>query len=317
MIAAAAQAIGIDVGGTKTAAIRMTSDGAILAKETLPTPADDQEATIDGMIQAARAVVAEEVVAIGISAAGMVDSRNGVMRFAPNLAWRDADLVGRLRAAFGLPTSADNDNTAAVWGEYRLGAGRGYRFVLHVGVGTGIGGGLVADGKLYRGAHGFATEIGHIVVEPGGPLCGCGNHGCWEQVASGTAITREGRSAVTLHGHSLLGDLAGHDPARVTGRMVTEAGRHGDPTARGILSEVGRRLGEGIAGLVNVLDPEVVIVGGGASDAGDLLLEPARMAYRMTVEAYDHRPDVPIVEAELRNDAGAIGAALIALEELT
>jgi glucokinase len=198
-----------------------------------------------------------------------------------------------------------------------LGAGRGHRYVLLVGVGTGIGGGLVADGKLYRGAHGFATEIGHIVVEPGGPLCGCGNHGCWEQVASGTAITREGRSAVTRHGHSLLAELAGHDPARLTGRMVTEAARRGDPAARGILSEVGHRLGEGIAGLVNVLDPEVVIVGGGASDAGDLLLEPARMAYRMTVEAYEHRPDVPIVEAELRNDAGAIGAALIALEELT
>jgi glucokinase len=317
MSAEGAQAIGIDVGGTKTAAIRMTSDGTILAKETLPTPADDQEATIEGMVQAARAVVADEVVAIGISAAGMVDSKNGVMRFAPNLAWRDADLVGRLRRAFGLPTSADNDNTAAVWGEYRLGAGRGHRYVLLVGVGTGIGGGLVADGKLYRGAHGFATEIGHIVVEPGGPLCGCGNHGCWEQVASGTAITREGRSAVTRHGHSLLAELAGHDPARLTGRMVTEAARRGDPAARGILSEVGHRLGEGIAGLVNVLDPEVVIVGGGASDAGDLLLEPARMAYRMTVEAYEHRPDVPIVEAELRNDAGAIGAALIALEELT
>ena len=312
----AAHAIGIDVGGTRTAVVRIDASGAVLARATRPTPADDQEATVAGMIEAARGVMADDVRAVGISAAGLVD-RKGVMRFAPNLAWRDVDLVGRVGSALGLPASADNDNTAAAWGEFRLGSGRGCRDMLLVGVGTGIGGGIVVDGRLFRGAHGFAAEIGHIIVEPGGPLCGCGNHGCWEQVASGTTITREGRAAVRRHAHSLIAELVHGDPDLVTGELVTEGARRGDAAARGILMEVGHRLGEGIAGLVNVLDPEVVVVGGGAAEAGDLLLEPARAAFRNAVIASDRRPEVPLLEAELGNDAGGIGAAFLALDELT
>jgi glucokinase len=311
----AAHAIGIDVGGTRTAVVRIDADGDVLGREVRPTPADDQEATIAGMIQAARDVMTREVKAIGISAAGLVD-RSGVMRFAPNLAWRDTDLVARVGSSLALPVTADNDNTAAAWGEFRLGSGRGCQHMLLVGVGTGIGGGIVADGRLFRGAHGFAAEIGHVIVEPGGPLCGCGNHGCWEQVASGTTITREGRAAVSRHPHSLIAELVRGDAEAVTGELVSEAARRGDPTARGILMEVGHRLGEGIAGLVNILDPEVVVVGGGASEAGDLLLEPARAAFRRSVMAYDRRPDVPLRDAALGNDAGAIGAALLALNEL-
>jgi glucokinase len=312
----AANAIGIDVGGTRTAALRIDADGNVLARATRPTPADDEEATIAGMLDAARDVMTEGVRAVGISAAGLVD-RNGVMRFAPNLAWRDVDLVGRVGSSLGLPVSADNDNTAAAWGEFRLGSGRGRRDVLLVGVGTGIGGGIVAEGRLFRGAHGFAAEIGHIIVEPGGPQCGCGNRGCWEQVASGTTITREGRAAVRRHPHSLIAELGHGNPDLVTGTLVTEAARRGDATARGILTEVGHRLGEGIAGLVNVLDPEVVVVGGGAAEAGDLLLGPARAAFARSVIAYDQRPEVQLLEAMLGNDAGAIGAALLALDELT
>jgi glucokinase len=311
-----AHAIGIDVGGTRTAAIRIDANGTTLARETRPTPADDQESTIVEMIDAARRVMSDDVGAAGISAAGLVD-RTGVMRFAPNLAWRDADLAGRVGSSLGMPVIAENDNTAAAWGEFRLGSGRGYQHMLLVGVGTGIGGGIVADGRLFRGAHGFAAEIGHVIVEPGGPLCGCGNRGCWEQVASGTRITKDGRAAVQRHTHSLIADLVHGDEALVTGEIVTQAARRGDPTARGILMEVGHRLGEGIAGLVNILDPEVVVVGGGASEAGDLLLEPARAAVRRSVMAYDRRPDVPVREAVLGNDAGAIGAALLALDELT
>ncbi len=189
--------------------------------------------------------------------------------------------------------------------------------MLLLTVGTGIGGGIVADGRLFRGAHGFAAEIGHIIVEPGGPVCGCGNRGCWEQVAAGRAIDRRGREAAREHPRSLLATLAGGEPEKVTGAVVTEAAKRGDDVARSILTEVGRRLGEGIAGLVNVLDPEVVVVGGGAIDAGDLLLEPARAAFVDAIEAPEHRPVVPILAAELGNDAGAVGAAALALEELS
>jgi glucokinase len=184
-----------------------------------------------------------------------------------------------------------------------------------VTVGTGIGGGIVTDGRIYRGAHGFAAEIGHIIVEPGGPACGCGNRGCWEQVASGHAIERAGREAAERYPHSGIARLAEGVPARVTGSLVTRAAQDGDETARAILAKVGRRLGEGIAGLVNVLDPQVVVVGGGAAAAGDLLLDPARRAFASAVEAADFRPAVPIVPAELGNDAGVVGAAALALEE--
>ena len=310
-------AIGLDVGGTKTAALRVRSDGTVVARVQRPTPADDEDAICEGMVQVAREVLDASVAAIGISAAGMVEAGTGILRFAPNLAWREASLVERVRDPLGVPTLAENDNTAAVWGEVRIGAAQGYRHVLHVGVGTGIGGGIVLGGKLFRGAHGFAGEIGHVIVEPGGPLCGCGNHGCWEQVASGTAITRDGRAAVERHTHSLIAELAGGDPDAVTGELVTEAARRGDPTALGILMEVGYRLGEGIAGLVNVLDVEVVTVGGGASEAGELLMAPVRKAFTSALEAPEHRPEVPVLDAALGADASAVGAAILALDELT
>lgn len=310
------QSIGLDVGGTKIAAARVAADGSILAHERVPTPAQDAARTLEAMVELARAVMAEEVEAVGIGAAGLVESATGVLAFAPNLAWRNVHLVEHVGAALGLPALADNDATVATWGEYRFGAGRGHDHLLLVTVGTGIGGGIVTDGRIYRGAHGFAAEIGHIIVEPGGPLCGCGNRGCWEQVASGHAIERAGREAAERDPHSGIARLAEGVPARVSGPVVTRAAQDGDETARAILADVGRRLGEGIAGLVNVLDPQVVVVGGGAVNAGDLLLEPARRAFAGAVEAAEFRPPVPILAAELGNDAGVVGAAALALEEL-
>jgi glucokinase len=256
------------------------------------------------------------VLAVGVGAAGLIDAGEGVLRFSPNLAWRDLPIAARVREALGLPCQVDNDANTAAYAEYRFGAGRGYRHMLLVTVGTGIGGGIVSDGRLFRGANGFAAEVGHIIVEPGGPLCGCGNRGCWEQVAAGRAIDRMGREEAREHENSILRRLADGDPEKVTGRLVSEAARRGDDAARHILSEAGRRLGEGIAGLVNVLDPQVVVVGGGAIVAGDLLLEPARASFRDAVEGPEFRPRVPLVAAELGNDAGAVGAAALALEEL-
>jgi glucokinase len=310
------QALGIDVGGTKIETLRVTRDGTVLGRTRVSTPAEDPEATMGAMIDAAKGLLDPEVVAVGVGAAGLVEASSGVLRFAPNLAWRELPIAARMGEALSLPCQVDNDANVAAWGEYRFGAGRGYRHMLLVTVGTGIGGGIVAGRRLFRGAHGFAAEIGHIVVEPNGPLCGCGNRGCFEQVASGQAIGRLGREAAAEHPMSLIAELVGRDPAKVSGETVTKAARQGDDVAVRILVQVGRRLGEGIAGLANVLDPQVVVVGGGAIVAGDLLLDPARERFREAIEAPDHRPAVPIVPAQLGNDAGAIGAAALALEEL-
>lgn len=311
-----AEAIGIDVGGTKINGLRVARDGSVLQRSRAATPIHDAEATLATMIEVTEAVRGPDVVVVGVGAAGLVDTRAGTLRFAPNLPFRELPIAERMRDALFLPCSVDNDASVGAYGEFRLGAGRGHRHLLFLTVGTGIGGGIVADGRLFRGAHGFAAEVGHLIVEPGGPLCGCGNQGCWEQVAAGRAIDRLGREAARADDGATLRALAGGDAGRVTGEIVTRAAMDGDPASVGILAEVGRRLGEGIAGLVNILDPEIVVVGGGAIAAGDLLLEPARAAFLEAVEAADHRPQVPIVPAELGTDAGAVGAAILALDEL-
>lgn len=304
-------AIGIDIGGTKVAGLRVAEDGAVLDRRERPTPADDVSATLETVSGLSAELAGAGGEAIGVGAAGMVDFAAGVLRYAPNLAWREVPLRDLLFERTGLPCVVDNDANAAAWGEYRFGAARGYRHVLAVTVGTGIGGGIVADGELLRGAHGFAAEIGHIIVEPDGPPCGCGNRGCWEQVASGRALDRLARAEVEGDPAGRIAALAAG--AEASGRHVSEAAREGDSAARAIFAAVGRRLGEGIAGLVNVLDPEVVIVGGGVAEEGAVLMDPARSAFLDAVEAPEHRPDVPILAATLGNDAGAIGAAALAL----
>lgn len=314
-----AVAIGIDAGGTRVEGLLVAVEdgGSILDRRLAVTPATDAEATTRTIVALARELMAgrNDVIALGIGAAGLVD-RSGVMRFAPNVAWREFPLAERVRSGVGLPALVDNDANVAAWGEFRYGAGRGCNDMLLVTVGTGIGGGIVSGGQLFRGGHGFAGEIGHIIVEPNGPLCGCGNLGCWEQVASGRAIGRLGREAAEEHPESLIVELAGGQPAAVTGVVVSAAASKGDPVAVRILAEVGRRLGQGIAGLVNILDPDIVVVGGGVIEAGGLILEPARRALVESVEAPDHRPEVPLVAAMMGNDAGAVGAADLAWREL-
>jgi glucokinase len=307
------EAVGIDAGGTKIVAVRSDARGAVLARTTAPTPVEDAEAAVEAMIACGREVATVDVAAVGAGAAGLIELGTGVLRAGANVAWRDMPLRDRLREAFELPVTVDNDCTAAAFGEWKLGAMAGRSHGLYLGVGTGIGGGLLVDGRIYRGVNGFAGEVGHLIVDMDGEQCGCGNRGCWETVASGTTVLRDARRAVTRHAHSALVELSGGDPERVTGRMVTDAARDGDAAATGILAEVGWRLGRGIASLVHVFDPELVVVGGGLADAGDLLLEPARAASKAATEA--GRPEVPIVAAALGPDGAAIGAALMALED--
>lgn len=304
-------AVGIDLGGTKIAGLRMDGDGTVLAREESPTPAD-VEIILAELVRLTGALAAGEAEAVGVGAAGMVEFAAGALRFAPNLPLRDVPIRAVVEEGSGLRCVVDNDANAAGWGEYRFGAARGHDDFLLITVGTGIGGAIVKDGRLYRGAHGFAGEIGHFIVEPGGPECGCGNRGCWEQVASGKALDRLAKAEAERDPEGAIAQTAGGE--QVTGRHASEAARAGDGVARSVFDEFGRRLGEGIAGLVNILDPELVVVGGGVAREGDLLLEPARRAFRATVEAVDRRPEVPIVTASLGNDAGAMGAAALALE---
>jgi glucokinase len=306
-----ASAVGVDVGGTKIAALGVGADGQISARVSAPTPSADAEAAVAAIADAvARLGIAGPV---GVGLPGLIDA-DGVLRSGANVTWRDVPFRERLRQVLGRPVSLDNDCTAGAYGEVRVGAARGSRDVIYVGVGTGIGGGLVLGGRIYRGANGFAGEIGHVIVEPDGEVCGCGNRGCWETVASGSTIERDGRTAVTRHAHSMIAELAGGDPSRVDGAMVTHAAEAGDPTARGILAEVGTRLGQGLAGLINTFDPQAVVVGGGVAEAGDLLLAPARASCVAAVQGED-RPEVPIVPAALGEDSAAVGAALLALDD--
>jgi glucokinase len=217
-------------------------------------------------------------------------------------------------AATELPVVVENDANAAAWGEFRFGAAEDVDDMVCVTVGTGIGGGLVLDGAVYRGAHGVGAELGHMRVVPNGHLCGCGNRGCLEQYASGSALVREARalaSAGTVFAARLL-ELAGGDPEKITGPMVTGAARDGDGASRELLTDLGRWLGEGLASFAAVLDPAVFVIGGGVSAAGELLLAPAADAFRRNLTGRGYRPEAEIRVATLGNDAGIVGAADLA-----
>jgi glucokinase len=217
-----------------------------------------------------------------------------------------------LQDRLGVPVVVDNDATTATWAELCIGSARGAREVVLVTLGTGIGGGHVSGGVLQRGVNGFAGEPGHMVVDPRGPVCPCGRRGCWERFASGSGLGRLARDAAAAGRAGRVVELAGGDPEGVRGEHVTQAAREGDRGALAVLREFGWWVALGIANLVNVLDPEVVVVGGGLAEAGELLISPVRERFGELVLAPEHRPPVKIVAAELGEKAGAVGAALLA-----
>jgi glucokinase len=310
-----ALAIGVDIGGTKVAAGVVDEGGGVLALVRRPTPSEDVSETETAISE----VVAElssryEVVAVGIGAAGWIGNDRGTVLFSPHLAWRNEPLRDSLADRIGLPVTVENDANAAAWAEYRYGAARGERVVVCVTLGTGIGGGLVVSGILYRGAYGVACEWGHMSVVPDGRRCACGNRGCWEMYASGSALARDARELAEVSpvaAHRLL-QLVDGDPAALTGLDVTIAAREGDPAAVEIFTAMGRWLGRGIADLAAIIDPSVVVIGGGVSEAGDLLLAPAREAFAATLTGRGFRPAAPIRLAALGPDAGLVGAADLA-----
>jgi glucokinase len=305
-------ACGIDVGGTKIAGGVVDEAGTILEEHRVESPATDVHAieeAIEKLVTELR--TRHDIAAVGVGAAGYIDRNRSVVLFAPNLAWRDLDLKADLERQLDLPVVVENDANAAAWGEFQFGAGHDVDDLLLVTVGTGVGGGVVLDGSLYRGAFGVGAEIGHMRVVPDGIRCGCGNRGCFEMYASGTALVREARAAAAA-GSLLAADLierAGGDAAGITGPLITEAARDGDTFALEQLAEIGRWLGEGIASLTAVLDPAVVVIGGGVSAADELLLDPVRHAFAAQLTGRGHRPMLEIRKAMLGNRAGLIGAA--------
>lgn len=307
--------IGVDIGGTKIAAGLVDGNGQIVEMVRKPSPARDTESVVATVLTVVDELRKDQDVAgIGVGAAGFVNANQDRVIFAPNLAWRDEPLGEKLTAATGLPTVIENDANAAAWGEFRFGAAREYESAAVITVGTGIGGGIIVNGQLLRGAAGFAGEIGHMNMVTGGVPCGCGQRGCWEVYSSGGALLRAARenARADRERSKLLLDLAGGDPELITGLMVTEAAQAGCEGALDAFREVGRWLGQGMADLGALLDPEVFVLAGGVSEAGDVLLTPARENYEQRLTAYDYRPVAPVVLASLGNDAGIIGAADLA-----
>ncbi|WP_121252497.1 ROK family glucokinase [Nocardioides ferulae] len=308
-------ACGVDVGGTKIAGGVVDEEGTVLEELRVESPASDADAIEEAIAGVVKQLASRhQVEAVGVGAAGYIDKARSTVLFAPNLAWRDVNLKADLESRLDLPVVVENDANAAAWGEFSYGAGHDVEDFLLVTVGTGVGGGLVLDGRLYRGAFGVAAEIGHMRVVPGGLTCGCGKSGCFEQYASGSALVREARAGVAsgIPGSEALLARAGGDAEQVTGPLVTELARDGDPFSLGLLAQLGRWLGEGVASLAEVLDPRVVAVGGGVSEAGDLLLGPAKEAFHRELVEDRHDPALEIRPARLGNRAGLIGAADLA-----
>jgi glucokinase len=304
-------AIGIDIGGTKIAGALVDAQGQIVLEERVPSPAGDPEAMVDavvGLIQ--RLSANHEVIGAGVAAAGFIDADQSTIIYAPNISWRNEPFKAKLEAKLDIPVIIENDANAAGWAEYRYGAGRGFKHMIMLTIGTGVGGAVITDSHMLRGGFGIAGELGHLRIVPDGLLCGCGQHGCLESYASGSALLRLAKELAAsdkADGQRLREIEA--EAGQLTGLEVYKAILEKDAGALRILSELGAWLGQAIGSLVAVLDPEVVVIGGGVSAAGDLLLDPIREAYLKHLPARGYRPELKIVAAEFVNDAGVVGAA--------
>lgn len=310
--------IGIDVGGTKIAGGLVSPGGQIVARTRRPSPSSDPHALVTEIASAVGDLAAEagdaRVEAVGVGAAGFTATDRSTVIFAPNLPWRDEPLGARVAEASGLRTVVENDANVAAWGEFRFGAAADASSSVTVTLGTGVGGGIVVDDRLLRGSRGFGGEIGHLTVKAQGRLCGCGLNGCWERYGSGSALVLEARemASVAPDRCARLIELAHGDPWGITGHHVTQAATEGDEAALSLFEIVGKWNGLGIADLVAVLDPEVVVLAGGVAEAGELIRGPVERSMRANLTAKGHRPAPPVVLATLGGDAAILGAADLA-----
>jgi len=314
--ARAVPTVGLDIGGTKVLGVLLDADGNVLREQRQLSP----HAGVDALVATAAAIVeelAEPGIPVGVGAAGLVNHEGRVL-YSPNLPTvRDAPLSDAMRNATEHPLVVDNDANVAALGEVAYGAAKGVQHALMVTLGTGIGGGMLLNGQLYRGAHGFAAEIGHMTVERGGPLCACGERGHWEAIASGSALGRMARELVEEGAGARILAAAGGSIEAITGVHVEAAVRAGDVDARALMARYADNVSLGLAALANVLDPEMIVIAGGMVELGPMLFEPLHASFLRHVEGAAFRPKIPIVPALLGERAGAVGAAVLARELLT
>lgn len=315
--------LGVDVGGTKIAAAVITDEGKVVSRDYGSTPAqagpqvviDNIFATIDRTISSSN-VVLSQLSGIGIAAAGIIDSRKGKVIFSPNLpGWHEVPLGDAVRQRFNVSTYLGNDASLAALGEWRFGIKKQVANLIYVTVSTGIGGGIICNGKLYTGVLGAAGEIGHMTIDVNGPRCNCGSVGCWETLASGTALAREAVKHIEEGDSTSIVEFAGGDLTRVDAKVVFEAAKQGDKLANQLIARLGYYLGVGLANLVNIFNPELILIGGGVAKMGDLLLEPAIKVVKeraFTTSA----TSVQIKPALLGDDSSILGAVAFVLDNL-
>ena len=308
--------IGIDVGGTKVLGGVVDDNGKVLTTARKDTPRQGGTALTETIANVAKELLEQHSVSsVGVSAAGFVSSDRKTMLATPNIAdWNGVDLDNQLTKLIGLPVVIENDANAAAWGEAKFGAGKNQNHMMMLTVGTGIGGGIVVNGALYRGAYGIAAEFGHLRVVPEGHICGCGARGCFEQYASGNALLRHAREAINASPEVARNLLSRGDGtvAGLTGQAITEAAREGDPVALAAFNTTGQWLGAGIASLSVLLDPACVVIGGGVIDAGEILLKPTRESLERNMPFAGKHPYPQVIAAQLGNEAGLVGVADLA-----
>lgn len=302
--------VGVDLGGTKALAVRLDGSETV---EFTTVHVERSVSTLDAISDSVASVFDDTVEAIGVGVAGLVDHKEGTLLWGPHTSGTGLEIRENVSDAFGVPASVDNDANTAAYGELILGAASGYKDVLMVTLGTGIGGAVIIDERIYRGG-GFAGEWGHVQIEREGLLCDCGKHGCWETRASGPALARLALQLIEANPNSSLSKYL--DPSSVTGQTVVAAADAGDETARALVTEVGRSFGEGLAGLVAIFDPELIVVGGGLGSVGESILGPARRVLADSFPGAGFRVPPAVRVAMLGPSAGAVGAALLAGDEL-
>ena len=308
--------VGVDVGGTSVRAGVVDADGTVLDTARTSTPRSDAalESAVAGVV--GELAGRYDVGAVGLALAGFVTPDRRSVRFAPHLSWRDAPVADRVAKLVGLPVVVEHDANAAALAERHFGAASGAATVVFVAIGTGIGSALLLDGLVYRGAFGVAPELGHLPVVPDGRACPCGKSGCWERYCSGTALAA---TAVELLARDptrspLLRRLVRTDLSRVTGRRVAAAARDGDAVACAAMDDLARWLGQGLAMVADVFDPELVVIGGGVAQSAPLFLDEAREHYAHVVTGAGRRPLARIRTAQLGDAAAVVGAASLARE---
>ncbi|MGZ4690339.1 MAG: ROK family protein [Acidimicrobiia bacterium] len=308
-------AVGVDIGGTKVLGALVDESGAVLREHRVPSPDPWPE-----MRDAIVAVIDElrsgtpEVEAVGVGAAGMIDL-DGMIHYAPNVpGFRKVPVQASLTEATGLPTVVDNDANTAAYAEIKLGVARGLRDALLVTLGTGIGGGVIVEGRVLRGANGFAAEIGHFQIDPAGPLCACGEVGHWEAMASGNALGRMAREAAAAGSAPSLVERAGGTIEAIDGHHVSAAAHAGAPDALALVDQYAFNVAIGLVGLANIFDPSLIAISGGLVNDGAIFLEPMRRHFLGHIEGASFRPTPEIIPARMGEHAGVIGAALLALD---